>query len=87
MDAIQLSPVEGKVAHQVESGAGATRVASKGDLTDVLKQRRMVTRSPGLPPGPRPPAPICVAGLHYARHDAIKADIANFEAALHADCL
>jgi hypothetical protein len=29
-------------------------------------------------------APICVAAIHYAGHDAIKAGIANFKAALHA---
>jgi 5-methyltetrahydropteroyltriglutamate--homocysteine methyltransferase len=34
--------------------------------------------------GPRPPAPICIAPIHYAGHAAIKADIANFTAALQA---
>jgi 5-methyltetrahydropteroyltriglutamate--homocysteine methyltransferase len=38
----------------------------------------------GITTGPRPPAPICIAPIHYAGHDAIKADIANFKAALTA---
>ena len=36
----------------------------------------------GITTGPRPPAPICVAPIHYAGQDAIEADIANFKAAL-----
>jgi len=38
----------------------------------------------GITTGPRPPAPICIAPIHYAGHEAIKADIANFKAALKA---
>src|SRR4029077_20630568 len=38
----------------------------------------------GITTGPRPPAPVCVAAIHYAGHHAIKADIANFKAALQA---
>jgi 5-methyltetrahydropteroyltriglutamate--homocysteine methyltransferase len=38
----------------------------------------------GITTGPRPPAPICIAPIHYAGHEAIKADIANFKAALSA---
>jgi 5-methyltetrahydropteroyltriglutamate--homocysteine methyltransferase len=38
----------------------------------------------GITTGPRPPAPICAAPITYAGHDAIKADIANFKAALQA---
>jgi len=38
----------------------------------------------GITTGPRPPAPICVAPIHYAGHAAIQADIANFKAALQA---
>jgi 5-methyltetrahydropteroyltriglutamate--homocysteine methyltransferase len=38
----------------------------------------------GITTGPRPPAPICVAPIHYAGHDAIKTDIANFKTALAA---
>ena len=38
----------------------------------------------GITTGPRPPAPICVAPITYAGHDAIKADIGNFKAALQA---
>ena len=36
----------------------------------------------GITTGPRPPAPICVAPIHYAGHDAIKDDISRFKAAL-----
>jgi 5-methyltetrahydropteroyltriglutamate--homocysteine methyltransferase len=38
----------------------------------------------GITTGPRPPAPICIAPIHYAGHEAIKADITNFKAALTA---
>jgi 5-methyltetrahydropteroyltriglutamate--homocysteine methyltransferase len=38
----------------------------------------------GITTGPRPPAPVCVAPLTYAGQDMIKADIANFQAALAA---
>jgi 5-methyltetrahydropteroyltriglutamate--homocysteine methyltransferase len=38
----------------------------------------------GITTGPRPPAPICIAPIHYAGHEAIKADVANFKAALSA---
>jgi 5-methyltetrahydropteroyltriglutamate--homocysteine methyltransferase len=38
----------------------------------------------GITTGPRPPAPICVAPIHYDGHDAIRKDIANFKAALQA---
>ena len=38
----------------------------------------------GITTGPRPPAPICVAPIHYAGRDAIAADIARFKAALAA---
>jgi 5-methyltetrahydropteroyltriglutamate--homocysteine methyltransferase len=38
----------------------------------------------GITTGPRPPAPICIAPIHYAGYEAIRADIANFKAALQA---
>src|SRR5260221_442315 len=38
----------------------------------------------GITTGPRPPAPVCVAPLTYAGHEMIRADIANFQAALKA---
>ena len=38
----------------------------------------------GITTGPRPPAPICIAPIHYAGHEAINADITNFKAALTA---
>ena len=39
----------------------------------------------GITTGPRPPAPVCVAPITYIGHDAIKADIANFKAAMQAN--
>ena len=38
----------------------------------------------GITTGPRPPAPICIAPIHYTGQEAIKADIANFKAGLQA---
>ena len=38
----------------------------------------------GITTGPRPPAPVCVAPISYTGHAAIKADIANFKAAMQA---
>ena len=38
----------------------------------------------GITTGPRPPAPVCVGPLTYEGHDLIRADIANFKAALAA---
>ena len=38
----------------------------------------------GITTGPRPPAPICIAPIHYTGHEAINADITNFKAALTA---
>ena len=38
----------------------------------------------GITTGPRPPASICISPITYAGHDAIRADIANFKAALQA---
>ena len=38
----------------------------------------------GITTGPRPPAPVCAGPLRYAGHDMIRADIANFKAALTA---
>ena len=46
--------------------------------------RRIAIPISGITTGPRPPAPICVAPIHYAGHDAIRKDIANFKAALQA---
>jgi len=36
----------------------------------------------GITTGPRPPSPVCTGPLTYAGHDLIRADIANFQAAL-----
>ena len=38
----------------------------------------------GITTGPRPPSPVCTAPLRYAGADLIRADIANFRAALAA---
>ncbi len=38
----------------------------------------------GITTGPRPPAPVCVGPVTYAGHEAIRADIAHFKAALAA---
>ncbi|MGH7053625.1 MAG: cobalamin-independent methionine synthase II family protein [Stellaceae bacterium] len=38
----------------------------------------------GITTGPRPAAPICIAPIHYAGHDALRVDIANFKASLAA---
>lgn len=38
----------------------------------------------GITTGPRPPAPLCVAPITYTGHEAVKADIANFKAAMQA---
>ena len=38
----------------------------------------------GITLGPRPPAPTCIAPITYTGHDAIRADIANFKAAMQA---
>jgi 5-methyltetrahydropteroyltriglutamate--homocysteine methyltransferase len=38
----------------------------------------------GITTGPRPPAPVCTGPLVYTGQDSIKADIANFKAAMAA---
>ena len=38
----------------------------------------------GITTGPRPPSPVCTGPLTYQGHDLIRADIANFQAALRA---
>src|SRR5262249_17310741 len=38
----------------------------------------------GITTGPRPPAQICIAPIQYVGHNAIKADIEHFKAALQA---
>jgi 5-methyltetrahydropteroyltriglutamate--homocysteine methyltransferase len=38
----------------------------------------------GITTGPRPPAPVCVAPIHYIGQEATQADIANLKAALAA---
>jgi 5-methyltetrahydropteroyltriglutamate--homocysteine methyltransferase len=67
------------------SSPGHVALTSFGDRRDRT-QFAVAYNDPdsGITTGPRPPAPICVAPIHYAGHDAINADIANFKAALEA---
>ena len=67
------------------SRPGAVVLTSFGDRRDRT-QFSVAYNDPesGITTGPRPPAPVCVAPLSYAGHDLIRADIANFKAALAA---
>ena len=67
------------------SSPGHVVLTSFGDRRDRT-QFAVAYNDPdsGITTGPRPPAPICVAPIHYAGHDAIKADIARFKAGLEA---
>jgi 5-methyltetrahydropteroyltriglutamate--homocysteine methyltransferase len=67
------------------SSPGHVELTSFGDRRDRT-QFAAAYNDPesGITTGPRPPAPICVAPIRYAGHDAIKTDIANFKAALQA---
>jgi 5-methyltetrahydropteroyltriglutamate--homocysteine methyltransferase len=67
------------------SSPGHVVLTSFGDRRDrTLFAAAYNDPESGITTGPRPPAPICVAPIHYAGHEAIKADIANFKAALQA---
>ncbi len=67
------------------SRPGAVVLTSFGDRRDRT-QFAAAYNDPdsGITTGPRPPAPVCVGPLLYAGHDMIRADIANFKAALAA---
>jgi 5-methyltetrahydropteroyltriglutamate--homocysteine methyltransferase len=67
------------------SGPGRVVLTSFGDRRDRTRFAAAYNDpDSGITTGPRPPAPICVAPIHYAGYDAIKGDIANFKAALQA---
>jgi len=67
------------------SGSGQIVLTSFGDRRDRTRFSAAYNDpDSGITTGPRPPAPICIAPIHYAGQDAIKADIANFKAALQA---
>ncbi len=65
------------------SRPGAVVLTSFGDRRDRTRFAAAYgDPESGITTGPRPAAPVCVAPLTYAGHDAIRADIANFKAAL-----
>ena len=67
------------------SSPGQVVLTSFGDRRDRTRFAAAYSDpDSGITTGPRPPAPICVAPIHYAGHDAIQKDIANFKAALQA---
>ena len=67
------------------SSPGEVVLTSFGDRRDRTQfAAAYADPDSGITTGPRPPAPICVAPLTYTGADAIKADIANFKAALSA---
>src|SRR6202035_525079 len=67
------------------SSPGQVVLTSFGDRRDRTRFAAAYSDpDSGITTGPRPPAPICVAPIHYAGHDAIRKDIANFQAALQS---
>src|SRR5439155_25389898 len=65
------------------SQAGAIMLTSFGDRRDrTLFAAAYNDPESGITTGPRPPSPVCTGPLLYAGHDMIRADIANFQAAL-----
>ena len=67
------------------SAPGAVVLTSFGDRRDRSKFSAAYNDpESGITTGPRPPSPVCVDKLTYIGHDAIRADIANFKAALAA---
>jgi 5-methyltetrahydropteroyltriglutamate--homocysteine methyltransferase len=67
------------------SSPGQVVLTSFGDRRDRIRFAAAYNDpDSGITTGPRPPAPICIAPIHYAGDDAIRADIANFKAALAA---
>jgi 5-methyltetrahydropteroyltriglutamate--homocysteine methyltransferase len=67
------------------SSPGQVVLTSFGDRRDRVRFAAAYNDpDSGITTGPRPPAPICIAPIHYAGDDAIRADIANFKAALAA---
>ncbi len=67
------------------STPGEAMLTSFGDRRDrTLFAAAYSDPESGITTGPRPPTPVCVAPLTYAGGAMIKADIANFQAALKA---
>jgi 5-methyltetrahydropteroyltriglutamate--homocysteine methyltransferase len=67
------------------SQPGAIMLTSFGDRRDrTLFAAAYNDPESGITTGPRPPSPVCTGPLAYAGHDMIRADIANFQAALKA---
>ena len=67
------------------SRPGEVVLTSFGDRRDrTLFAAAYSDPESGITTGPRPPTPVCVAPLGYAGRDLIRADIANFKAALAA---
>jgi 5-methyltetrahydropteroyltriglutamate--homocysteine methyltransferase len=67
------------------SAPGAVRLTTFGDRRDRHRfAAAYADPDSGITTGPRPPAPVCVAPITYTGHDAIKADIANFKAAMQS---
>ncbi|MGC2415953.1 MAG: cobalamin-independent methionine synthase II family protein [Stellaceae bacterium] len=67
------------------SRPGAVVLTSFGDRRDRTQFAAAYSDpDSGITTGPRPPSPVCIAPLTYAGGDMIKADIANFKAALAA---
>jgi 5-methyltetrahydropteroyltriglutamate--homocysteine methyltransferase len=67
------------------SRAGHVVLTSFGDRRDRTEfAAAYADPESGITTGPRAPAPVCVAPITYTGHDAIKADIANFKAAMQA---
>ncbi len=67
------------------SRPGAIVLTSFGDRRDRTRFAAAYNDpEAGITTGPRPPAPVCVGPLRYVGHDALRADIANFKAALAA---
>jgi 5-methyltetrahydropteroyltriglutamate--homocysteine methyltransferase len=67
------------------SRPGALVLTSFGDRRDRTRFAAAYNDpEAGITTGPRPPAPVCVGPLRYVGHDMIRADIANFKAALAA---
>jgi 5-methyltetrahydropteroyltriglutamate--homocysteine methyltransferase len=86
----RLSGIEpgGQTLYEMEarrSRPGAVVLTSFGDRRD-RSQFAAAYNDPdsGITTGPRPPSPVCTAPLAYTGHDAIRADIARFKAALAA---
>ena len=67
------------------SAPGSVVLTSFGDRRDRSRfAAAYADPESGITTGPRPPAPVCVAPITYTGHDATRADIANFKAAMEA---